>query len=106
MTTREVQAAYSALAALYIERIGTLHVVHRDDRALIAEHLGQLAGRLIDLGCGPGHLTAFLRALGRDVSGVDPVPEFIEHARATHPEIEFEVGSLEALARSGAVVQG
>ena len=42
------------------------------------QHLLGLDGRVLDLGCGPGHWSAFLHARGADVTGVDQVPEFVE----------------------------
>jgi ubiquinone/menaquinone biosynthesis C-methylase UbiE len=55
------------------------------------------AGRVADVGCGPGHVTAFLRKQGLDVYGVDLSPGMVEQARAGHPEVSFEVGSMTGL---------
>ena len=49
---------------------------------------------MLDLGCGPGYWTAYLHQLGVEASGVDVVPEFIEHARAHHPGPQFELSSM------------
>jgi len=49
---------------------------------------------VLDLGCGPGHWTAYLHSLSADVTGVDVVPEFIAHARMAHPGPEFRLGSM------------
>lgn len=51
---------------------------------------------VVDLGCGPGNLTALLaeRWPGAEVRGVDSSPEMIAAAREAHPEIGFEVGDL------------
>jgi SAM-dependent methyltransferase len=38
--------------------------VPADDLALIARHLSVRPGTVLDVGCGPGHLTAHLRSLG------------------------------------------
>ncbi|MBB2949082.1 SAM-dependent methyltransferase [Actinoplanes lutulentus] len=95
MTVRE---AYGAIAGLYINLFGTPDKVHADDLDLIARHL---SGRVLDLGCGPGHLTGYLHERGADVSGVDLVPEFVEHARATHPGIDFRLGSMDDLDVTG-----
>ena len=53
---------------------------------------------VVDLGCGPGNLTALLAARwpGARLRGVDNSTEMIATARETHPEIEFEVGDLRA----------
>ena len=51
---------------------------------------------VVDLGCGPGNLTALLveRWPSADVRGVDSSPEMIATARASHPEIDFETGDV------------
>ncbi|HEX4470777.1 MAG TPA: methyltransferase domain-containing protein [Nocardioides sp.] len=59
---------------------------------------------VVDLGCGPGNLTALLR--GRwpdaDIRGLDSSPEMIEKARAGEQSITFEVADLRDWAREGA----
>lgn len=98
VSSRTVQQAYSSIAPVYIDLFGSVDTVHPDDLAVISRHLGQAEGPVVDFGCGPGHLTEFLQSAGCEVTGVDPVPEFIEHARRTHPRTRFEVGSLADLA--------
>ncbi|MGC5364531.1 class I SAM-dependent methyltransferase [Streptomyces sp. DT24] len=53
-------------------------------------------GRVADLGCGPGHVTAHLDALGLAVFGVDASSAMIELARQDHPGLRFDVGSMAA----------
>ncbi len=80
--------------------------MHADDVAFIARHLAEGPGPVLDVGCGPGHLTAHLRSLGVDASGVDVVPEFIAHARATHSTGAYEIGDIRALAVADASTAG
>lgn len=47
--------------------------------------------RVLDLGCGTGHLTARIAAVGAHVLGIDSSPAMIEGARKSYPGIEFEV---------------
>lgn len=47
--------------------------------------------RILDIGCGTGHLTAQIAASGAEVLGLDRSAEMIERARAAHPAIHFEV---------------
>jgi len=51
---------------------------------------------VVDLGCGPGNLTALLVGRWPDarVEGVDSSAEMIEQARATTPAVAFRVGDL------------
>jgi SAM-dependent methyltransferase len=101
-----VRQAYASVADLYIELFGASGKVHPDDLAFIERHLGARPGAVLDLGCGPGHLTDHLRTLGVDATGIDLVPEFIDHARATHPNGRYELGSLERLAVADHSVAG
>jgi SAM-dependent methyltransferase len=95
--TENVRRAYTAVAELYIGLFGTSQQVHTDDLAFIGRHLARRSGRVLDLGCGPGHLTGHLRSLGVDASGIDIVPEFIAHARAAHPSVAFQLGSMASI---------
>lgn len=82
------------MADQYIELFGTSAQMHTDDLDLIARHLSIRTGAVLDVGCGPGHLTAHLCSLGVDATGMDLVPEFVDHARAAHPDGRYELGSM------------
>ncbi|MFN8472334.1 MAG: class I SAM-dependent methyltransferase [Anaerolineae bacterium] len=47
--------------------------------------------RILDLGCGTGHLTAQIDAAGAEVIGIDNDPGMIELARQHYPSLRFEV---------------
>lgn len=51
---------------------------------------------VVDLGCGPGNLTALLadRWPGAAVTGLDSSPEMIERARAAEARVGFDVADL------------
>jgi len=53
--------------------------------------------RVWDVGCGPGHVTAFLAGLGLDAAGIDLSGQMVAQARARHPDLEFSIGSMTAL---------
>jgi len=89
-----VRDAYSLVSEHYIELFDGVEKAHEDDAAFIRRHLTGLPGPVLDLGCGPGHWTAYLHSLGADVTGVDVVPEFIAHARTAHSGPEFRLGSM------------
>jgi trans-aconitate methyltransferase len=47
--------------------------------------------RILDIGCGTGHLTSQIAAKGAQVTGVDRSPEMIRQAQEKYPELHFEV---------------
>jgi SAM-dependent methyltransferase len=66
----------------------------------LADYAGVAAGqRVLDVGCGPGALTAELvaRVTAANVTAVDPSPSFVEAARSRHPGVEVLQASAEAL---------
>jgi trans-aconitate methyltransferase len=54
--------------------------------------------RVLDLGCGTGHLTAQIAAAAADVIGLDAAPSMIQRARALYPHLRFEVARGEDFA--------
>ena len=54
-------------------------------------------GLVVDVGCGPGRLTARLQQLGVTAFGVDLSPGMIRVAREAHPRVRFAVGSMNQL---------
>ncbi|SEC01112.1 Methyltransferase domain-containing protein [Streptomyces sp. 2231.1] len=50
-------------------------------------------GPVLDAGCGPGTVTAYLAGRGLEVSGVDLSARMIDHARRLHPHCRFRVAS-------------
>jgi SAM-dependent methyltransferase len=94
-----VRASYDRVADNYVELgMGDLgpYPWFRAALATFAEATGGL-GPVLDVGCGPGTVTAHLARLGLDVSGVDLSPRMIEHARRRHPGLRFAVASATAL---------
>jgi SAM-dependent methyltransferase len=51
-----------------------------------------------DLGCGPGHIGAFLAAHGVDAVGIDLSAGMVAQARLTYPALSFSQGNMTALA--------
>ena len=47
--------------------------------------------RVLDIGCGPGQLTAKIAQSGAEVLGIDVSPSMIKRARKNYPQIAFEV---------------
>lgn len=84
------------------------YLTYADERGrpfveLVARIPADDPGRVVDLGCGPGNLTALLRERwpGARVAGVDSSPEMIERARRDVPGIGFEVADLRDWVASG-----
>lgn len=105
-TAAAVRTAYDGVAARYAELFADPML--RDyplERGLLAAFAELVhangGGPVADLGCGPGYLTAHLSSLGLAAFGVDLSPAMIELARAAHPELRFEVGSMDALGSLG-----
>jgi trans-aconitate methyltransferase len=76
-------------AGLYDER----HAFVWKHGASLVELLAPQSGeRILDLGCGTGHLTARIAASGARVVGLDASEEMLAQARATYPDLEFRTG--------------
>ncbi|WP_326826415.1 class I SAM-dependent methyltransferase [Streptosporangium sp. NBC_01756] len=104
------RAAYDTASALYAESIPKLFHAGPLNHAMIpvfAELVRAAGDGLVaDVGCGPGHITAYLRSLGVTAFGVDLSPEMIALARSAHPGIRFEVGLMGALEVEDASLAG
>lgn len=57
--------------------------------ALLAPQPGE---RILDLGCGTGHLTEQIAGAGASVVGLDHSASMLQQARATYPHVEFIEG--------------
>jgi trans-aconitate 2-methyltransferase len=85
------------------------YLVHADERArpfvdLLARVAAEAPATVVDLGCGPGTLTALLarRWPGADVLGVDSSPEMVERARGV-AGIRVEAGDVRTWRPDGPV---
>ncbi|MBB5084121.1 class I SAM-dependent methyltransferase [Nonomuraea endophytica] len=55
--------------------------------------------RVLDVGCGTGYLTRIVAPIAAEVTGVDPSPPMVEHARSRAPgNCAYLVGEGQALA--------
>jgi SAM-dependent methyltransferase len=95
------RAAYDDVAAIYAAKFRDSLRDNPLDRAFLDAFAEIVRAHgtagIADLGCGPGHITAHLAALGLPVFGVDASPAMIELARQAYPGLRFEVGSMAAL---------
>ncbi len=97
-STRDV---YDNSVARFVDAIGTEVNPQFEaplDRAVLASFIEHVVakepGLVLDAGCGPGRIAAFLAARGLDVHGIDLAPGMVAAARQAHPHIDFEVASL------------
>jgi ubiquinone/menaquinone biosynthesis C-methylase UbiE len=64
----------------------------------MADLAGIEAGqRVLDVGCGPGALTAELLRRGAEVSAVDPSPQFVAAAQERYPAADVQQAAAEEL---------
>ncbi|MDB5137006.1 MAG: class SAM-dependent methyltransferase [Mucilaginibacter sp.] len=49
--------------------------------------------RILDLGCGTGHLTKKIQQQGAEVIGIDASPEMVAQAKENYPELDFIVAN-------------
>lgn len=94
-----VRESYDRVADAYVElAVGRLEAEPwlRAVLAAFAESVRGL-GPVLDVGCGPGTVTAHLTELGLDASGVDLSPRMVEHARRQYPDLRFSVASATEL---------
>jgi uncharacterized protein len=92
-----IRSTYSTVAKTYAEHLADELDDLPFERWLLTRVAYQAEGPIADVGCGPGHVTAWLVDEGYDASGFDVTPEMIEQARARFPEVTFEVGDLRRL---------
>jgi SAM-dependent methyltransferase len=98
-----VRTSYDAVADAYVARVHD-ELAHKPlDRGLLSAFADQLRDEhgahaaACDMGCGPGHIGAFLADRGLAVTGIDLSPSMVDRARTLHPGMAFEVGTMTAL---------
>ncbi|MET3960288.1 SAM-dependent methyltransferase [Marmoricola sp. OAE513] len=107
MSGARIATAYDGRADEYIELFGSIDQLSPLDRGSIESWSRDIAGLVLDAGCGPGHWSAFMAEATRgDVLGVDASPVMIASARRRFPNARFVVGDLTALPLAGGVVSG
>jgi len=77
-------------ATLYDDKHSFVFKYGEDVVQLLASREGE---RILDLGCGTGHLTNLIAKGNARVTGVDKSASMIEKARAAYPDLDFRVMS-------------
>ena len=88
MESRQPQADKQWDASLYDDKHSFVWRYGEEVVELLAPKAGE---RVLDLGCGTGHLTNKIAAAGATVLGIDVSPEMIDQARVHYPELEFGI---------------
>jgi SAM-dependent methyltransferase len=103
-----IRKCYDAVALEYAERfVGELR--HKPlDRELLSRLANEVSerGEVCDLGCGPGHTTAYLHSCGVHVFGLDISAENLREATRLHPGVVFEQGNMLDMPRADGTVAG
>src|SRR5688572_14504281 len=91
-----VRNGWDAVADRYADEL--YHELDRKpyDRDLLARFAAMVTTDLpvLDLGCGPGHISAHLAKMGLWIHGIDLSPEMVRVAKERSPDLGFEVGNL------------
>ncbi|GAB2631473.1 hypothetical protein GCM10027270_19600 [Nocardioides ginkgobilobae] len=94
-----VRATYAAVAEVYADTL-TDELDHLPfERWLLERVAAEADGPVVEVGCGPGHVTAHLAALGAEARGLDLTPEMVAVARSRFPGVRYDVGDLRRLMR-------
>ena len=97
---QRVRDGYDGVAEAYFEQFGD-ELTGKPFDIWLLERIASLAGSdpIVDVGCGPGHIAAFLADTGATVSGVDLSPQMVAVASREFPDLDFSVGNLSTLLR-------
>lgn len=99
MDIDEVRTAYDTVALQYHTRFGD-ELAHKPyDRAWLDRFAEGCArdDRVVEVGCGDGHVAAYLANRGVRVDGLDLSPAMVAVARGAYPTLTFASGNLLAL---------
>jgi uncharacterized protein YceH (UPF0502 family) len=97
---QRVRSSYDAVATAYadhlVDELGGLPF----ERWLLERVAAHAAGGpVVEVGCGPGHVTAYLADAGADATGLDLSPGMVAEARRRFPDGDYQVGDLRRLIR-------
>jgi SAM-dependent methyltransferase len=95
-THDSVRRSYDAVAEDYVAGFRD-ELDHKPlDRALLSALIEQceMAAPIADLGCGPGHVTAWLEGKGVRAVGIDLSADMVAVGRREYPGVEFRKGDL------------
>lgn len=96
-----VRTSYDAVSAAYAEQLVDELLDGQPFETWLLDRVAAHAagGPVVEVGCGPGHVTAYLAAAGADATGIDLSPGMVAQARERFPDGSYEVGDLRRLMR-------
>lgn len=104
------RTAYDTVAESYADLLRNELTNKPYDRAMLGAFADLVRdtspATVVDAGCGPGRISAYLTCLGLDVFGIDLSPAMIAVARRDHPRLRFEQGTLDAIDAEDASLGG
>ena len=97
--TRWVTDTKDGHSEWYIERFRTMEADGADlvGEGRLVDAMVRRNARILDAGCGPGRVGAYLHSVGHDVVGVDADPKLIAAAEIDHPGPRWLVADLSEL---------
>jgi ubiquinone/menaquinone biosynthesis C-methylase UbiE len=105
--SRALVHGYASIAKAYREQLSDELLKKPLDRGFLDAFAEETrGGHVLDVGCGPGHVAAYLARRGVEVEGLDLSPAMIDQARASHPALAFTVADMFALPHGDASVRG
>jgi SAM-dependent methyltransferase len=100
------RASYNRVATTYVRQIAD-ELSHKPlERHLLDYFAEMVQGRICDVGCGPGHVAAYLHERGSDVMGVDLAERMVAEAQRIHPTIPFVQADMRQLPFADAFLAG
>ena len=98
-----VRSSYDAVATFYADHLVDELRGLPFESWLLDRMLDHVGGQpVVEVGSGPGHVTAYLADRGADATGIDLSPAMVNEARRRFPGRSFEVGDLRRLSRPAA----
>jgi uncharacterized protein len=98
-----VRSSYNAVATAYADGLVDELQQLPFERWLLDRVAAHAAGQpVVEVGSGPGHVTAYLANGGAEAVGIDLSPAMVAEARRRFPGLGFEVGDLRRLSRPAA----
>lgn len=95
MNQNKITEAYDAAAGMYVEKCFNELSYKPLDRMLLDRFIKMINnGKIVDVGCGPGHTTKYIHEKGGNVIGIDISREMVSAASNLNPAINFNIGDM------------